>query len=82
MAGGMRAGYAAEDGVALHFRGHELEHVLSSRPGASAFRVEPREDGQGGVREVRLPARYLGEREPLASSPMAGAPQARQAVAA
>src|SRR3981189_1959360 len=42
---GMRAGFAAEDGVALHFRGTSLECVVSSRAQASAYRVEPDENG-------------------------------------
>jgi peptidase E len=54
---GMRAGFAAEDGVALHFRGNTLEHVVSSRLEAFAYRVEPAEDG---VVETRLDASYLG----------------------
>ena len=55
---GMRAGYAADDGAALHFRGTDLAGVVSSRPAARAFRVEP------GAVEVELPTRYLGERTP------------------
>jgi dipeptidase E len=50
---GMCAGYAADDGAALHFRGTELAGVVASRPHARAFRVEP------GA-EVELPVRYLG----------------------
>jgi dipeptidase E len=38
---GMRSGYAAEDGVALHFRGTLLERAVSSRPNGHAYRVEP-----------------------------------------
>ncbi|HUB36137.1 MAG TPA: peptidase E [Solirubrobacteraceae bacterium] len=38
---GMRPGFAADDGVALHFRGTLLERAVASRPGASAYRVEP-----------------------------------------
>ena len=34
LAEGMRGGYAAEDGAALHFRGTELHRVVSSRPSA------------------------------------------------
>src|SRR3984885_8774838 len=41
VADGMRPGYAAEDGVALHFRGTLLERAVSSRPNAHAYRVEP-----------------------------------------
>jgi dipeptidase E len=37
---GMRAGFAADDGVALHFRGSLLERVVSARAGARAYRVE------------------------------------------
>jgi peptidase E len=40
VAGGMRPGWAAEDGVALHFTGRELSAVVSSRPGRFAHRVE------------------------------------------
>jgi peptidase E len=37
---GFPAGYAADDGAALHFAGTELREVLSSREGARAYRVE------------------------------------------
>ena len=59
VAQGMRPGYGAEDGVALHFDGRELAHVVSSREGRHAYRVEP-------AGEVRLPARFLGESAALA----------------
>jgi hypothetical protein len=36
----MTPGYAADDGAALHFVGSELDRVVSSRPGARAYRVE------------------------------------------
>jgi dipeptidase E len=58
VADGMRAGFAAEDGVALHFRATSLERVVSSRPGASAFLVEP---SRKSVRETKLEATYLGD---------------------
>jgi dipeptidase E len=61
IAAGMRAGFAAEDRVALHFRGRSLTRVVSSRPGACAYRVSA---GARGVRETRLEAWYLGEGEP------------------
>lgn len=54
---GLRGGYAADDGAALHFRGAELVEVVTSRKGASAYRVELL---GGRVRETRLKARYLG----------------------
>ena len=38
---GFPAGYAADDSAALHFVGTELREVVSSRPGAAAYRVEP-----------------------------------------
>lgn len=52
--GSMRPGYAAEDSCALHFEGAELAHVVCSREGKRAFRVDA--DG-----EHELEARYLGE---------------------
>jgi dipeptidase E len=55
--GGFPAGYAADDGAALVFAGTELTEVVTSRPGARAFRVE-RTDG--GVVETPLAARFLG----------------------
>jgi dipeptidase E len=54
---GFPAGYAAEDGAALHFVGTELAGAVSSRPKAGAYRVQLR-DGQ--IREERLAVRYLG----------------------
>jgi dipeptidase E len=54
---GMRPGYAAEDGVALHFRRTRLERVVSSRPDGCAYRVEPDADG---VLETPLETVYLG----------------------
>src|SRR5262245_36920828 len=55
---GMRAGYAAEDGAALHFVGEELRRVVASRPAAKAFWLDP---CPGGIAEVELATRYLGE---------------------
>ncbi len=40
VANGFPAGYAADDGVALHFVGTELREVVTSRVGAFAYRVE------------------------------------------
>lgn len=39
--GGFPPGYAADDGVALHFDGTELDEVITTRAGATAYRVEP-----------------------------------------
>jgi peptidase E len=53
---GMRSGYAAEDSVALHFVGHELERVVASRPEARGYRL----DAVGErVVETRLATNYL-----------------------
>jgi dipeptidase E len=41
VANGFPAGYAAEDHAALHFVGTELREVVSARPGARGYRVEP-----------------------------------------
>jgi dipeptidase E len=57
IAEGFPAGYAADDGAALHFTGTALSEVVSSRPQASAYRVELR-DGQ--IAEERLATRFLG----------------------
>jgi dipeptidase E len=54
---GMRTGFAAEDGVALHFHGTRLERVVSSRADGHAYLVEP---ADGGVVEAQLQAVYLG----------------------
>jgi dipeptidase E len=77
VADGMRPGFAAEDGVALHFRGTGLHRVVSSRPDGGAFLVE--HDGKR-VRETRLEVSFLGGsramHDPLADAP---APPARAA---
>lgn len=57
IAGGMQAGYAADDSSALHFCGENLVEVVSSRPQAGAYRVELIGDH---VVETRLPVRFLG----------------------
>jgi dipeptidase E len=57
IARGAPAGYAADDGAALHFVGHRLHEVVSSRPTAGAYRVAVQ---RGSVVEKRLPVRYLG----------------------
>jgi dipeptidase E len=82
VADGMRPGFAAEDGVALHFHGTGLQRVVSSRPDGGAFLVE--HDGKR-VRETRLEVSYLGDTtllaEPLADVPAAApapAPPARE----
>ena len=57
--GVLGAGYAADDGVALHFRGPELVEPVASVRDAAAYRVELVD---GEAVEARLDARYLGDR--------------------
>jgi dipeptidase E len=56
--GGMRPGYAAEDGAALHFTGTELSRVVASRPEARGYRLDPLGER---VVEMRIEATYLGD---------------------
>ena len=55
--GGAPAGYAVDDGVALHFVGRRFKEAVSSRPNAAAYRVAIR---RGKVTETPLPVRFLG----------------------
>jgi dipeptidase E len=68
---GMRPGYAAEDGTALHFVGEKLHRVVSSRPDARAFRMRQVPGGKVARRTLR--SVYLGDaaavREPAAPEP-------------
>jgi peptidase E len=58
VAAGFPAGFAADDGVALHFAdAEELVEVVASREGARGYRVEQRSDG--AAVEIPLPTRYL-----------------------
>jgi peptidase E len=54
---GMCSGYAAEDGTALHFSGARLARVVTSRPGARAYRMRA---VSGRVERRALTAEYLG----------------------
>jgi dipeptidase E len=54
---GMCSGFAAEDGVALHFRRTRLHGAVSSRADGRAYRVEHAGDG---VIETPLDVTYLG----------------------
>jgi peptidase E len=49
-------GYAADDGVGLHFVGRRLHEVVSSRPSARAYRLVVR---RGKVVETALATRLL-----------------------
>ena len=63
---GMRPGYAAEDGAALHFIGEELSRVVASRPEARGYRLDV--SGQRVV-EMRIATTYLGERGVVPAAP-------------
>jgi dipeptidase E len=57
VAEGMRGGFAADDGVALHFKRTALHRAVSSRADGNAYEVRL----QGSeVAETRLPVSYLG----------------------
>ena len=59
VAGGFPAGYAADEGAALHFdAAGALFQAVASREGARAYRVERGADGF--AEERALPTRYLG----------------------
>jgi peptidase E len=60
---GMGAGYAAEDGSALHFTGERLTRVVASRRGARAYRMRC---AAGRVERRVLHADYLGAETPIA----------------
>ncbi len=55
---GMRPGYAAGDGAALHFTGSKLSAVVTSRPQAGGYRVELK---KGEIVETPIPSTYLGD---------------------
>lgn len=59
---GMRAGYAADDGAALHFVGTDLQRVVASRPGKRGYRVARK---RGTVVERALETTDLGAPAPL-----------------
>ncbi len=52
------AGYAADDGCALHFVGTTFMEAVSSRPEAGAYRLTRR---GGKAVETAIPVRYLGK---------------------
>ena len=63
---GMAPGLAAEDGTGLHFVGERLARVVSSRPGARAYRM--RRAG-GRVTKSPIEAHYLGVEAPPEPAP-------------
>lgn len=59
-------GYGADDGAALHFVDGALKGVLTSRPHASAYKVEGRD---GIISETKLGITYLNEHNPSKGRP-------------
>jgi dipeptidase E len=55
--GELPAGYAADDGAAVLYKGNRLAECVGARPGARVFRVRP--DGVGGVQQVAQKVRLL-----------------------
>ena len=74
--GGMRPGYAAEDGAALHFVGAELSRVVAARPEARGYRLDAVGDR---VVEMRIATTYLGAAD---APPLVPLPEAMSALAA
>ncbi|WKA54627.1 Type 1 glutamine amidotransferase-like domain-containing protein [Planococcus shixiaomingii] len=52
----LKAGVAADDGVAIHYIGQEIANIVSSRPNAKAYQVV----FDGKVNETELPTTFLG----------------------
>lgn len=57
--GELPAGFAADDGAALHFADGDLVEAVSSAPGARAYRVHRVTEGAAAT-ESALAVRYLG----------------------
>ncbi|MGW0803133.1 Type 1 glutamine amidotransferase-like domain-containing protein [Nonomuraea sp. NPDC002799] len=55
--GELPGGYAADEGVGLHYVGTEFIQAVTVDPGAFAYKVD--HDGSGGVKEVRIEPRLL-----------------------
>jgi dipeptidase E len=64
---GMRGGYAAEDGAALHFTGTELSRVVASRPEARGYRLDALGER---VVEMQIATAYLGDANVLPPPPL------------
>jgi peptidase E len=55
--GELPSGYAADEGVGLHYVGTEFIQAVTVEPGGYAYRVES--DGAGAVKEFRIEPRLL-----------------------
>ncbi len=73
---GMRPGYAAEDGAALHFVDTELHRVVASRPEARGYRLDAVDEQ---VEEMGIATAYLGDPGP---PPLIPLPEAMSTAAA
>jgi peptidase E len=73
---GMRGGYAAEDGAALHFSGEELSRVVASRPRARGYRLDL---AGSRIVEMQIATTYLGNRDTPPAAPL---PEALSTAAA
>jgi len=71
VAEGMPPGFAADDGVGLHFRGTLLDRVVSSRADGNAYRVEV-DAHDGHIRETRLEVTQLAAPVPATPAVPAG----------
>ncbi|MEO8209803.1 MAG: Type 1 glutamine amidotransferase-like domain-containing protein [bacterium] len=58
LSGVLEEGYGAEDGAAIHFVGSEPIRVVTSRPGATAYKVRKL---RNKIIETPMPAIYLGK---------------------
>lgn len=52
----VQSGIAADDGVAIHYKGQEIHRIVSSRSNAKAYSVSM----ENGIIERELPTEYLG----------------------
>jgi peptidase E len=57
--GSLPPGLACDDGAAAHFIDDDLAEIVTDRPGAQGYRIEP--TAGGTVAETPLPARLLGD---------------------
>ncbi|MBU9710599.1 Type 1 glutamine amidotransferase-like domain-containing protein [Evansella tamaricis] len=55
----IKPGYAADDGVALHYINNEISKIISSRQDAKAYHLSL-DERSGQVVETELPTEYLG----------------------
>lgn len=55
--GEMKAGIAADDGVAIHYKDDSIFRIVSSHPGKCAYEVR----FEGKLVESEIPAEYLGK---------------------